>query len=236
MNIQELITEVREDLADENNDSIWTDVQYLRLANESLRRINGTHFSFLRKLVNIQPNLIVGETKKYTLPTGFQPNNHALFLDNKQMERLDENDVNNRRIDNVRFNSSYWLYRNNNNWEIEIREETNNDLMLLYYKDFDIMTLTPTVSNLEFGELEFAIKEYLKYKFWLKREFNDLAMFHKGEFDRETNKLVYYKDRIWQRYKRDYTTIMSDYSNRNSIKCGNYSIYSLDGVLLLENI
>lgn len=242
MTIQDIITAVREDLADENNDSIWSDTQYLRLANEGLRRLDGTDFSFLRRLVDLQPNLIVGETKKYTLPTDFQPKNHFVFLNGIQMERLDENDVNNRRIDNVRFNGQYWFYRENGNWKIELRTEisSNDVFMLLYYKNFDTMVLTPTPSSLELGEMEFVLQNYLKYKFWQKREFFDLANYWFREYEKEVAKMAYYMDRIWKMFKNDYTTIMSDsisIGNSKSMRFGGYCLSaSSDGLLTLNNV
>ena len=107
MTIQEVIDIVRAKLSDENNTTIWDDNQYLLLASECLRYIHTKHYVFNRDLIDLQPYLQVGETKKYDLPADFQKKEHNLFLDGVEMECVDDNDV--RKISNVGYAGNYWV-------------------------------------------------------------------------------------------------------------------------------
>lgn len=233
MTIQDVITLTREKLADEGNDSIWTDAQYLKLVNQFMRRLNGKHYSFARELIDLQPNLVAGETKKYDLPTNFHNKNHFLFLDGVQMEELADNGAMNQVNENTRYNGSYWTYIGADGKEkIELSVETDGELYLLYYKRLDTLLLT---DDLFVDDLEMAIENYLMAEFWRKREFFDIHRQLMVDVENYLGRLNYiYLDKIWKMYRKDYDSIMSAGDCSLSLGGGRSCSYSSSGLLLLS--
>lgn len=243
MTIQDVITMVRKKTADEGNTSIWTDDEYLSLANECLRLHNGKHYSFSRRLVNMSSYLQVGETKKYDLPADFHNKNFYLFLDGIQMERIDDHNVQDGRRDNFGYSGTFWVYSDTpNKLEIELVDATGGTLELLYYKKFDTLALaagmTPA-TTLPIDDLNLPLQHYLIANFWEKREFFDKSEFYFNKYEEEVKRFNYhYLDKIWKMYREEYRTVMSDrHSGKGmSLGAGRCCSYNSDGILILSNL